>query len=138
MSRPIQAYFHTENEAEDVRIKLQTYRVEQVEIGQLDEAPDRDMPLLFPIAIAVVGTGTIPAGVGYAGSEAGLIAATGAATAGAYLGFRTLDEAGHDKDGDGVDDRELRYALSAKVAEEQYDEIVDLIRRHQGHVAKLD
>ncbi|MCP3775142.1 hypothetical protein NLX71_17870 [Paenibacillus sp. MZ04-78.2] len=136
MSRPIQAYFHTENEAEDVRIKLQTYQVEQVEIGKLDEAPDRDTPLLFPIAIA--GTGTIPVGVGYAGSEAGPIAATGVAAAGAYLGFRTLDEAGHDKDGDGVDDRKLRYALSTKVAAEQYDEIVDLIRRHRGHVAKLD
>lgn len=135
MSRPIQAYFHTENEAEDVRIKLQTYRVEQVEIGELDEAPDRDTPLL-PVAVA--GAGTVPAGVGYAGSEAGPIAATGAAAAGAYLGFRTLDEAGHDKDGDGSDDRELRYALSARVAEEQYDEVVEMIRRHQGHVAKPD
>ncbi len=136
MSKPIQAYFHTENEAEDVRIKLQTYRVERVEIGELDEGPDRDTPLLFPIAVA--GAGIIPADVGYAGSEAGPIAATGAAAAGTYFGFRTLDEAGHDKDGDGVDDRELRYALSAKVAEEQYGEIVDLIRRHRGHVVKLD
>ncbi|MFB6364207.1 hypothetical protein ACFCP7_09105 [Paenibacillus elgii] len=136
MSKAIQAYFHTENDAEDVRIKLQTYRVEQVEIGELDEAADRDTPLLFPIAIA--GAGTIPVGVGYAGSEAGPIAATGAAVAGDYLGFRTLDEAGHDQDGDGVDDRKLRYVLSTKVAEEQYDEIVDLIRYHRGHVAKLD
>lgn len=135
MSRMVQAYFHTENEAEDVRIRLQGYKVENIEIGALPEALDRNTPLLIPIAFAGSTAGG-PVG-GYAGGSTGTGATAGdASAAGAYIGLRELDAERHDHDHDGVDDRELRYSLSVQVQEADYGAVVDLIRRNRGHVQK--
>lgn len=134
MSKQVQAYFHTENEAEDVRIKLQAYPVDHIEVGALPEALDRGTPLLFPFA-AAAGTAAGPVG-GYVAGATGTGATAGdASAAGAYIGFRSLDADLHDHDGDGVDDRVLQYSLSAQVRDEDYEEVVHLIRRNGGHVA---
>lgn len=127
--RQIQAYFHTENEAEDVRVKLQTCKHENLEIGALPEPLDREIPLLLPLAFAA-GTYGGPVGNGYAPGIT-----TGAAAAGTYVGLRSLDEEAHDRNEDGVDDRALLYSLSVQVPEEDYIEAVELIRHEGGHVA---
>ncbi|MCZ8512513.1 hypothetical protein O9H85_08800 [Paenibacillus filicis] len=134
MSQTIQAYFYTENEAEDVRIKLQAYPVERIEIGVLPDTLDRDTPLLYPFAIA----GAEPSGVYVAGASGTGAASGDASTAGAFFGLRFLDAEANDQSGDGVEDRTLRYSLSVTVREEDYDEAVHLIRRNQGHVAAGD
>ncbi|AFC33142.1 hypothetical protein PM3016_6517 [Paenibacillus mucilaginosus 3016] len=131
MMIPIEAYFHTENDAEDVRIKLQAYPVDSIEVGELAEPLDRGVPLLLPFALAGGTTGTAT-GAGYLGGVGAVN--TGADAAGAYVGLRTADDALHDRDGDGRDDRELRYVLTANIGSEAYEEVVDLLRRSGAHV----
>ncbi|UUZ83013.1 hypothetical protein LJK88_03295 [Paenibacillus sp. P26] len=75
MSKQVQAYFHTENEAEDVRIKLQAYPVDHIEVGAAPEALDRGTPLLFPFA-AAAGTAAGPVG-GYVAGATGTGATAG-------------------------------------------------------------
>ncbi|ULL16237.1 hypothetical protein DVH26_18365 [Paenibacillus sp. H1-7] len=130
MTRSIQAYFHTENETEDVRIKLQKYNIDQLEIGALPEPLHKKVPLLIPLASAS-GEETGTAGGSYAG---GSLPSSGSA-AGAFVGFRSIDQLEHDSNHDGVDDRELLYSLSLKVSELDYNEAVKVIRSNGGHVA---
>ncbi|WP_269869325.1 hypothetical protein [Paenibacillus caseinilyticus] len=128
---PIQAYFHTENDAEDVRIKLQAYPVQSIEVGELPDPLDRETPLLLPFALAG-GTAGTTTGAGYVGGVGAVN--TGADAAGAFVGLRAADDALHDRDGDGRDDRALRYVLTAHIGEEAYEEVVDLLRRSGAHV----
>ncbi|WP_068774709.1 hypothetical protein [Paenibacillus sp. FJAT-26967] len=137
MSKHIQAYFRTENDAEDVRIRLQTYQAEQIEVGET-EGLDRQTGILAPF--------------GYAGTSGNIaVPGTPVGTSSGPAGFAAVNngEAEHDPDKivrgqndslfGGDDDYEnLRYVLSAKVPENDYQEIVELIRNNNGYVEKMD
>lgn len=130
MTRQVQAYFHSENEAEDARIKLQTYNIDRLEIGALPEPLNSKVPLLIPFATAAGADSATP-GNSYAGGSS---PADGSA-AGALIGFRSIDELGHDRNRDGVDDRELLYSLSLQASDMDYNEVVKVIRSNGGHIA---
>ncbi|WP_159888521.1 hypothetical protein [Paenibacillus puerhi] len=135
MSKPVQAYFHNESEAEHVRILLQTYPVEQLEIGMIQDGPDRDS-LLLPLG-ATVGSGDVA--VGAPGAAYGAGGAGGnAPAAAAFIGLNEADRLRHDDNRDGIDDREHRYVLSAQVAPSDYPQIVELIRSNGGSVLRID
>jgi hypothetical protein len=122
MSKHIQAYFQTENEAEHVRTLLQTYDTEDLEVGKLDDGYSGGRRLIVP----VFGAGSDPQinGAGVGGTGAGVVPA-------AVIG-RDDDEV--DFDGD----RDLHYVLSAKVLDEDYEELRNLVRHNRGHVERVD
>ncbi|MED4602669.1 hypothetical protein P9314_18635 [Paenibacillus validus] len=130
MSKRLQAYFQTEDEAEHVRILLQAHRADQIEVGAVGDTPGRDV-LLMPLS-ATVGSGS----VGVAGSSGLSTGHPGEGAPGAFVGFHALDEPGRDRGGE--DDRELRYVLSAHVDEAEYEKVAELVRRNSGHVLKLE
>jgi hypothetical protein len=121
MSKHIQAYFNTENEAEHVRTLLQTYDVEALEVGRLDGGYKGDRRIIVPVF--GVGSDTF-AGAGVTGNGAGVAPA-------AVVG-------GIDDDLDLDSHHELQYVLSAKVLEEDYEEIRNLVRHNRGHVERVD
>ncbi|MEK3723657.1 hypothetical protein [Paenibacillus sp. FSL H8-0034] len=120
MSKHIQAYFQTENEAEHVRTLLQTYDTEAVEVGKLDDGYAGDRRIIIPIA---------DTGAGTQANGTGVIGAGGIAPAAVMGDEDDLDLDGH---------RDLHYVLSAKVLEEEYEEIRNMIRHNRGHVERLD
>ncbi|SFL31137.1 hypothetical protein SAMN03159341_10513 [Paenibacillus sp. 1_12] len=122
MSKHIQAYFQTENEAEHVRTLLQTYDTEALEVGKLDDGYAGNRRIIIPIA---------DTGAGAQANGTGVVGAGGIAPA-AVIGDADDD----DLDLDGH--RDLHYALSAKVLEEDYEEIRNLVRRNRGHVERVD
>jgi hypothetical protein len=120
MAKHIQAYFETENEAEHIRVLLQTYNTEDLEVGKLADGHLGGRNIIVPIAAVGGSTG---AGIGLNGSGGGVapLAAVSAAD---------------DELWDG--DNNLHYVLSAKVLEEDYEEIRNLIRHNRGHVERVD
>lgn len=72
MTRKIQAYFRTENEAEGAKIALISYKVDGLEVWPLTDPIGEDRRILFPIApfsnttlaagtVGTLGTGSTPA-----------------------------------------------------------------------------
>ncbi|SEF60918.1 hypothetical protein [Paenibacillus sp. UNC499MF] len=144
MSKHIQAYFRTENEAEDVRIRLQTYSVEQLEVGETQGSVSRT-GLIAPPAFA----GGTSGAVGVPGATIGT-----SPSPGGFIPVRAAEDR-HDPDrtirgeddgpladlifGDGDDDADnLRYVLTAKVRDSDYTEIVEIIRSNKGYVESID
>jgi hypothetical protein len=117
MGKHIQAYFETENEAEHIRVLLQTYDTESVEVSKLDDGYLGGRNFIIPIA--AVGSDTTTSGVGVSGAGSGIapVAAVGSMENG---------------------DHNLQYVLTAKVLEEDYHEIRNLIRHNRGHVERVD
>ncbi|WJH35309.1 hypothetical protein N6H14_04445 [Paenibacillus sp. CC-CFT747] len=137
MGRKIQAYFHTENEAEDARIRLQTITTEGLEVGELQGGYSGGAPLLVPFALGAT-NGTSGVG-GYVGGSAatGSGADNGSGLA-AFVGLNELDKDIHrDSHYDG-DPADLRYVLTAEVSTEDWPEAVHVIRSNHGHVEVLD
>lgn len=118
MTQPIQAYFRTENDAEDVRILLQKYDTEELEIGVMQGEGGVDS-LTVPLA-----AGIQPDGSG----------STGAVTlAGSSAGFDPLLGALDDEE-DEAD--QYHYVLSVQVKDEEYDEVVQVIENNKGYVSR--
>ncbi|MBR2563361.1 MAG: hypothetical protein IKE29_01900 [Paenibacillus sp.] len=149
MAKHIQAYFRTEDEAEGARTSLQTFRTEQLEVGQLDAAIGRDTRVMIPL----VPYNTAAGGVGTNGAM-GVGAAPGApASENVIPVVSDVDrEAERDprnrvnQDGDMLDAADvttgdyddLHYVLSAKVRDEDYEEIIHKLRSNHAYVEKLD
>lgn len=115
MTQSIQAYFRTENDAEDVRILLQKYDTEWLEIGELLGEGGVDS-LTVPLAAGIQPDGSGSTGaVTLAGSSAGLDPLFGA----------SLDDEA---------DR-YHYVLSVQVKDEDYDEVVQVIESNKGYVS---
>ncbi len=122
MSRLIQAYFRTENDAEDARILLQPFATENLEIGELGERSEgRRFILPFAAGAAGAGMGTTGDGVGMAVAGVAPFAAINELN-------DTVEKAGD------VDLDDLNYVLSAKVKDEEYDQIVQVIRSNNGYM----
>ncbi|MBP1962201.1 hypothetical protein [Paenibacillus aceris] len=121
MSRMIQAYFHTENQAEDARVLLLKYDPEMLEVGRLSEGYGGSGRLLLPF---MEGGGLI--------SEANM---------NNKFGFVDVLPTAAPVSSDDVNDGDvhaLHYVLSAKVADADYAGAIDLIRRNHGHLEEFD
>ncbi|TDF91242.1 hypothetical protein [Paenibacillus piri] len=127
MSRGIQSYFHTENEAEDVRVLLAKYDTDMLEVGIRDDGTRRNgRTLIFPLAADITPNGT---GATMAGATAA-VTDNGAGLA-PLLGADDLDGGSDEWD-------RLHYVLSVRVNDSDYEEVVHLIRRNGGYVARPD
>ncbi|WP_226003491.1 hypothetical protein [Paenibacillus sp. BJ-4] len=156
MAKQIQAYFRTEDEAEGARASLQAYRTEHLEVGRLDSALSRETRVLIPL-VPYNNTSTVSTG----GSVGAAIPATGAygedilpdtendeANRSSTQRDLNEDRSGmmdHDRGLLGAtevyingDQDELRYVLSAKVNDADYDEVIYKVRSNRGYVAQLD
>ncbi|NOU97165.1 hypothetical protein GC093_28645 [Paenibacillus sp. LMG 31456] len=123
MTKPIQAYFRTENEAEDVRILLQKYDTEMLEIGEIEEnGLTSNSELVVPLGAAIS-----PVGTGGAGAIA---------FSQSNEGYDPLLGASIDNQEDELDD--FRYVLSVKVNESDFGKVVQLIQNNNGHVLRTD
>lgn len=148
MSKQIQAYFRTEDEAEGARTSLLTYHTEQLEVGQLQDPIRSGTNILVPL-VPWNNSGTAGAtmGAGTAAAPGGVIGAPGVVIGGdrALTGDLAEDRADGDRT-DGwreadVTDRdygELKYALSVKVRDEDYDAIVHKLRANHAYVERFD
>lgn len=140
MSKMIQAYFRTEDDAEGARTSLLAYKTEQLEVGALQEGLSSRAHLLVPI---------VPWTTNGDGGSAGT---NGFFGGGPVVGVRpprdtlpndaaadhepvTADAADEltDSDYDG-----LRYVLSAQVQDEDYEEIVQKLRENHAYVERMD
>lgn len=137
MARRIQAYFRTEDDAESARTKLQTYSVSEMEIGELPEGRENSARLLAPFALGAGTTdGTVMgSGAGVSGADRGI----GAAIVWKELGRN--NEIDSTAEANGTDENSLKgfkYVLSCQAAEEDYDEVIDVIRRNEGAVEIME
>lgn len=152
MSKQIQAYFKTEDDAEQAKTKLIGIETEHLEVGRLGNALEGNRRILLPFA---------PAGMTGNGVTTGSASAAGVSGA-AYTPPVVMsvddDEGARDRDGyaageppvenrtaedvllpDSMDlyaDRydDLEYVLSCKVRDEDYANVVNTLRNHGGHV----
>ncbi|MEC0230742.1 hypothetical protein [Paenibacillus alba] len=121
MNRMIQAYFHTESQAEDAKVLLLKYNPEILEVGRLPEGYNGSGRVLLPL-VDGVGTGADASGHTGVGSV-GVMPTVGTLGSEEYL----------EEDQD-----TLHYVLSAKVREADYLGAVDLLRRNHAHLEKID
>ncbi|GIP40086.1 hypothetical protein J31TS4_33660 [Paenibacillus sp. J31TS4] len=140
MTKKLQAYFCSEDEALAAQTKLQTFATPMLEVGELPGPIGSDLPILAPYAPISEADGVFLAGTGDGsmGGGRGL---------GAVAAFRELDRmdhrdteerkgqvvAGTEEDRD-WDPDDFRYVLSCEVADEDYDEIVEVLRQNRGYV----
>ncbi|MEC0091666.1 hypothetical protein [Paenibacillus macquariensis] len=147
MSKQIQAYFQTEDQAEGAKTTLLTYKTEHLEVSKLAEAIDRDNHLLFPL-VGINTSGNI--------NTSGAVGIMGAGGIAGINIVPTLDNNDVETDkrveshvndegklgnaaevtSDNID--HLNYVLVAKVQAEHYNEIVQMLREHHAYVEKLD
>ena len=125
MTKPIQAYFHTENEAEDVRILLQAFAADVIEVGAVEGEHTEGLRFIVPLA---AGAGSNGVGGGFNSSAAAAFAARS----------DTTPSTGDLEKENYLDAKHLRYVLSTQVRDDDYDAAIALIHRNNGHVQRLD
>jgi hypothetical protein len=126
MTKPIQAYFQTENETEDVRILLQAFATDLIEVGMIGDEHPEGLRFNMPLGAAIGIHGVKGGGLN------NVVVAAVAAGSGTTPVIGDLDK------GEELDTKHLHYVLSAKVSDENYEEAVALIHRNKGHVQQLD
>lgn len=148
MTKRIQAYFKTEDEAEGARTSLQVYATEQLEVGELETGVGRDKHILLPFVPNNGGTGTTSGtgGLGVAGvgtpqgvpivpvitdNDRGEVASAdiNGNREGGILNAEDVSSADLD---------DLRYVLSCKVNDEEYNDVVNKIRQNGGFVESFE
>lgn len=144
MSKQIQAYFRTEDEAEGARTSLMAYSTENLEVGQLQEAVGRANILVPLVPWNTGGVGGVTTGTGAVGGVA--------AAPGALVGTRITSDLDRSEDVPTTDNdkwvdpetftdtdfSELKYVLSAKVSDEDYEDIVRALRSNNAFVERFD
>lgn len=145
MSKQIQAYFRTENEAEGARTTLQTYKTEHLEVGQLHEELGRGANIIVPLVpwnVSGVGGSVTGAGpVGSSPAAPGAVVETRASTGVERSEDQSTTEQDDWVDGAELTDsdyKDLRYVLSAKVDDTDYEEIVRILRTNNAYVERFE
>ncbi|RUT43316.1 hypothetical protein EJP82_20400 [Paenibacillus anaericanus] len=144
MSKHIQAYFKSEDDAEGARSSLLPLGLEQLEVGHLDQAMGRTSNLQVPLSPANTGsmaTGNVVATGGYSGSTPSLgiipIVSSNVADGEVERPDEALDAVvGFENIGDV--DSDLQYVLNAKVKDSEYDDVVQKLRSQGAYVAQLN
>ncbi|WP_058301347.1 hypothetical protein [Gorillibacterium timonense] len=152
MTKKIQAYFQTENDALSANTRIQTYGAEYLEVSELPDAIGRDSRLLIPITTGLTVGGTPGSTTGYGAGAAVTTDSAGRAAA-TYLDYGENDGSNDVlSNGDPLNvgsdtvendyyagDRSLlRYVLAATVRDEVYADVVEAIRRSGGYVEVFD
>ncbi|MFE6078303.1 hypothetical protein ACFVQB_28045 [Paenibacillus sp. NPDC057886] len=148
MTKHIQAYFRTEDEAEGARTSLQTFRTEHLEVGQLDSAVGRDKRILVPLVPYNTAGGVGTNGAMGVGAAPGVPASENVIPIVSNVD-RDTERGTRDnvnEDGDLLDAADvssadydnLHYVLSAKVRDEDYEEIIHKLRSNQAYVEELN
>ncbi|WIV18437.1 hypothetical protein QPK24_18905 [Paenibacillus polygoni] len=149
MSKRIQAYFRTEDEAEGARTSLQVYATEQLEVGALESAIGRERHILLPFVPNSAGSGAA-SGTGGVG-----VTGTGGSAQGLPIVPVITDEDPKEvvsadvngnreggilnaEDVSSADLGDLRYVLSCKVNDEEYNDVVNKIRQNGGYVESFE
>ncbi|MFD2613857.1 hypothetical protein [Paenibacillus gansuensis] len=133
MGKQIQAYFRNENDAVDVRSKLNKYNATAVETSELPEAINGDdSRFLFPVVAAAApghttGIGNLVAPAGVPGVAAGTVGTLG-----------ILDVSGQNTFGIDDNAHKLTHTITAEVAEEDYEDVVNTIRQNHGYVENFE
>lgn len=154
MAKFIQAYFRNEDEAEGARTSLLTFETEQVEVGALDASIGRNGNLLVPF---IPINGTASNGGGIAGVSGGPSTTAAQGVIPVVSKQSSVNEEGTIRDelperqeGEGVnpvlnvssysneDYDSLKYVLSLKAKEEDYEMIIHKLRGMGAFVERLD
>jgi hypothetical protein len=148
MTKRIQAYFSTEDAAEGAKTALIPYGVEGIEVSALtdplDTGGNNRRNILIPLAPYNT-SATAAGGVYAAGGATGPL--TGAAIVpgvtvdddlGRTDGERTSGEVHSGSDLKNSDLENLHYVMDLKVAENHYNEVVEVLRGKQAYVEIFD
>lgn len=152
MTKHIQAYFSTEDQVEGARLSLLPFEVEQVETGYAEDGLTENDRIRFPFLPVNTGgaSGAMGANVGSQGAvplpgtiREGSGALPGLAVAGLTVNEPENEEPAQrdnreaDEPRGDVDPGDLKYVLSAKVKEHEYEEIVKKLRDQGAHISDL-
>ncbi len=147
MTKHIQAYFQTEDQAEGARTSLQTFNVKQLEVGRLPHQISQSGKVLVPLVPIATNTG---GAVGTAGAPSG--AGPGGIVAPTAIIENREDrlegeDSPHSDDNDAAysasnatdkDYDDLKYVLSASVMEADVEQVVQALRTNNAFVEILD
>lgn len=145
MTRKIQAYFRTENEAEGAKTALFTYNVGGLEVWPLTDKLGRDRNILVPV-VPFSNTSLTAGTTGSLGSEGtpatGAVLVPGLATSDTRANeddhYRVDEDqiSGNvaDEDLDDGDLDDLQYVMELSVPEESYNEVVEVLRGKNAYV----
>ncbi|WP_438347079.1 hypothetical protein ACP8HI_15270 [Paenibacillus sp. FA6] len=128
MSKQIQAYFQTEDQAEGAKTSLLAFKTENLEVSKLENAITRDTNLLTPL-VAISPSDNM-----------NTIGTLGMSGAGGVVGNNIVPIVmDNDPQSDMTTDNfeGLNYVLVVKVEDENYDEIVQSLRRNNAHIEAL-
>ncbi|MBC8079577.1 MAG: hypothetical protein H7X86_04485 [Gorillibacterium sp.] len=137
MSKHIQAYFQTEDDAFAVNTKLQGYGLEQLEVSKVPENIGGDRNILVPLGAGLSpGSASVSGGTGGGPGGAGI---SGGGGTGPIVGGGVIPAAPSSNERDSRklydgDRNHFQYVLSAKVKDELHDEVIDMIRNNKGYV----
>lgn len=149
MSKHIQAYFSSEDQAEGARSSLIPYGLEQLEVGKLEKGIGRSSNLLVPFAPIQNANSTASGGMIPSSGFAGTTSTQG--TVPFVINNDDVNASSNEDTKDGVKDNglqgdiindegdvsSLRYVLSAKARDEQYEEVVSKLRTLGAYVEAL-
>lgn len=152
MAKHIQAYFKSEDQAEGARMSLLPFETEQVEVGRLDQSIGRDLSLQIPfVPVNNIATGGTYGAVGYPGTSGGQGAVPVVTPSSSLADGGRDDEEGSEETkrqeadfAGGLNDLgdedydSLKYVLSLKVRDQDYEAVVHKLRSQGAFVAKLD
>jgi hypothetical protein len=149
MSRKIQAYFRTENEAEGAKTALISYKVDGLEVWPLTDPIGNDRNILFPIipldsASVVAGTtgtlGTASTPAAGAMLVPGIAASDTRADPETHYSVNEDQVSANVAEGDLEDGdlSELRYVMELSIAEENYNEVVEILRGKGAYVEQFE
>ena len=154
MTRRIQAYFSTESAAEGAKTSLIPYGVEGMEVSALtdplDNGANNRRNILIPLGSTTNTASTGAGGVYAAGGATGM--GSGAAIVPAVAAdddlnrtdevradeVRTEGEVHRGEELTSSDLEHLHYVMDLKVAENQYNEVVEVLRGKQAYVEIFD
>jgi hypothetical protein len=146
MSKQIQAYFQTEDQAEGAKTTLIGYKTEHLEVSKLENSIGRKTNPLVPLvamnpsgnmgtagAIGITGAG------GIAGNSIVPVVLGNDIESDVPKGSNTNEKGDLTNAADINSDNyeALNYVLSAKVEDEHYDEIVQKLRQVNAHIEAL-
>jgi hypothetical protein len=146
MSKQIQAYFQTEDQAEGAKTTLIGYKTEHLEVSKLENSIGRKANPIVPLvamnpsgnmgtsgAIGVTGTG------GITGNNVVPVVVGNDIESDTTKGSNVSEQSDLTNAADTTKDNyeALNYVLSAKVEDEHYDEIVQKLRQVNAHIEAL-
>ncbi|MDQ0192715.1 hypothetical protein [Paenibacillus wynnii] len=144
MTRRIQAYFRTEDEAEGAKTSLISYNVEGLEVSRLTDSLDSggrsNRNILVPL-VAYTNT-SMSGGLAGVGGTTGSVAGNAAILPGIVAIDPTDDNGKHLRGGEvrnntvvaDADLRDLNYVMELKVPRENYLEVIETLRNKHAFV----